>query len=168
MEIPALPATAAYLYLLLLHTSTCYCCIPLPTTAAYLYLLLLQTTTYYCCIPLPTTATYRPACEIAVGNKASGNRPPSILDPFDIFYGSGGWRGFRRCDKAGLSGHYGPSVGLIRSPWDHLVTRPYVPGLRAWLMGRFVIEGVERESMGPGGRQRLGNLQVLPLGWELG
>ncbi len=133
-------------YLLLLRTPAYYCRIPLPTTAAYLYLLLLHTTTYYYCIPLPTTAAYRPAYEIAVGNKASGNRPPSILDPFDIFYVSGGWRGFRRCDKAGLSGHYGPSVGLIWSPWDDLVRRPYVPGPRAWLMGGFAIDDVGRES----------------------
>ena len=37
---------------------------------------------------------------------------------------------------------------FIMSPRDLLVTRPYVPGLRAWLMGRFVIEDVERESWG--------------------
>ena len=71
------------------------------------------------------------------------------MESFGIFYGSGGWRGFRRCDKARLSGLYGPSVGLIRSPWDLLVTRPYVPGLRAWLMGRVVIEGVGREPEAP-------------------
>ena len=58
--------------------------------------------------------------------------PHSILEPFGICWG--GWRGFRRCDKAGLSGLYGPSVGLIMSPRDLLVARPYGPALRAWLM----------------------------------
>ena len=57
----------------------------------------------------------------------------------------GGWQEKCRYDKAGLSCHYGPSVGLIVLPWDGLVRRPYVPGPCAWPMEGFLIGGVARE-----------------------
>ena len=94
-------------------------------------------------IPALPTSAYLPLpayLRNSISNKASGNRPPTILDPFDIFYRPGGWRAKCRYDKAGLSGHYGPSVGLIVLPWDGLVRRPYVPGPCAWPREGFVIE----------------------------